>query len=60
MRATPHDLRAEAQLLMDRGLVTRGQRLVIRDLLLRAAEEIAGLVDLVEDLEDKLARDGIA
>ncbi len=33
-------LRAEAQLVMDRGFVTRGQRLVIRDLLLRAAEEI--------------------
>lgn len=33
-------LRHEAQLVLDRGLVTRGQRLVIRDLLLRAAEEI--------------------
>ena len=36
--------------------------IVVQDLedLLRAAEEIAGLVDLVEDLEDLLARDGIA
>lgn len=33
-------LRHEAQLVLDRGLVTRGQRLVIRDLLLRAADEI--------------------
>jgi len=33
-------LQREAQLVLDRGLVTRGQRLVIRDLLLRAAEEI--------------------
>lgn len=33
-------LRDEAQMVMDRGVITRGQRLVIRDLLLRAAEEI--------------------
>jgi len=33
-------LRDEAQLVLDRGVITRGQRLVIRDLLLRAAEEI--------------------
>lgn len=40
---TVYHLREEARAVVDRGIVTRGQRLVMADLLLKAADEIERL-----------------
>lgn len=41
-------LELEAVAVVDRGVVTRGQRLVIRNLLLEARDEIESLRDALE------------
>lgn len=48
-------LQIEADFVVDRFVVTRGQRLVLRDLLQRAHDEIARLNDECESLRIDLA-----
>jgi hypothetical protein len=45
-------LDVEARAVVERGIVTRGQRLVIRELLLEAKEKIQNLRDDLAELED--------